>query len=73
MLMLLRAKTIFPCCGVYITSSSFSSAALTTMRDARISEGLMIIPIDENDSPKLIEKGFKAFLQEKCDKMLAKA
>lgn len=70
---LMQAKTILSCCGIYITTSYFSPETLTTMRDARIKEGYMIIPIENRDLPEMIEKGFKAFIQEKCDKILAKA
>ena len=70
---LVKAKQIFHCCGIYITTSSFSPEALTTMRDARIDNKIMIIPIDKNDLPNFIDKEFKVFIQEKCDKMLARA
>lgn len=70
---LLKAKTLFPCCGIYITTSSFSPQALTVIRDARNVEDLFIIPIGKREAPKLIERGFKTFVQEKCDKILARA
>ena len=72
-IILMEAKTIFPCCGIYITTDSFSPQALTTMRDARMKKGMFIIPIDSKGLSEAIEKGFKAFVQEKCDKILAKA
>jgi hypothetical protein len=70
---LVKAKTPFPCCGIYITTSSFSPQALTTMRDARLKENVFIIPIEKNDMSELIDRGFKDSIQEKCDKLLAKA
>jgi hypothetical protein len=71
-LTLVKGKAPFFCCGVYITTSSFSPQALTTMRDARLKDNIMVIPIDKNDLPNLIEKGFKDLLQEICEKILAK-
>jgi len=70
---LVKAKNVLLCCGIYITTSSFSPEALTTMRDARNVDRVMIVPIDINDLPNLIDRGFKLFVQEKCDEMLAKA
>ena len=70
---LLKSKTPFFCCGIYITTSSFSQEALTAITYARIQDGVIVIPIDKEDLPELIEKGFKIFIEEKCDKMLAKA
>ena len=70
---LVRAKKTFLCCGIYMTTSYFSPEALTTVRDARNVDKVMIIPIDKNDLPNLIDKGFKEVVQEICDKILAKA
>lgn len=70
---LVKAKAPFSCCGVYITTSSFSPQSMTTMRDARLNEKILVIPIDKNDLPNLIKKGLKVVVQEICDKMLAKA
>ena len=70
---LVKVKNVLLCCGIYITTSSFSPEALTTMRDARNVDKVMIIPIDKKDLPNLIDRGFKVFVQEKCDKVLAKA
>jgi len=69
---LVKAKTALPCCGIYVTTSSFSPQALTAMRYARINEKVIVIPIDKNDLPYLIDKGFKILVQEKCDKIMAK-
>ena len=70
---LLKSKTPFFCCGIYITTSSFSQEALTAMKYARIQDGVIVISIDKKDLLELIEKGFKMFIEEKFDKMLAKA
>jgi len=70
---LVKAKTLFPCCGIYITTSSFSPQALTTMRDARLNDKVMVIPIDKNDLRDLIDLGFKVLVQEICDKLMTKA
>jgi hypothetical protein len=71
--MLLRAKNVFLCCGIYLTTSSYSPQAFTAIRDARMNLGMMIIPLDKSDLPGLIKKGFRIFIQEKFDMILAKA
>lgn len=68
---LLEAKNTFPCCGIYITTSSLSPEAIRAMNRA-IDKGLLIILIDKKDLPSLIDKGFKVFLQDKCEEILAK-
>lgn len=72
---LLRPKNVsrFCCCGIYITTSSFSPPALRAIEKARDIDKVVIIPIDKNDLPSLIDRGFRAFIQEKCDKILARA
>ena len=70
---LLKPKNIFLCCGIYITSTFLSPAALKAMTFARNVDKVTIIPIDKNDLPRLIDKGFKVFVQEKCDEILARA
>jgi len=68
---LLEAKNTFPCCGVYITTSSLSPEATEAMNRA-IGNGLLIILIDKRDLHRLIDRGFKMFLQDKCEEILAK-
>ena len=70
---LLEAKNIFDCCGIYLTTSSLSPEALTTIRDARIKQSMLIIPLDKAELSKLVENGFKMCIQKTCDKILAKA
>jgi len=70
---LLEAKNTFNCCGIYLTTSSLSPEALTTIRDTRIKQGMLIIPVDKTELSKLIESGFKAYVQQACDRILAKA
>ena len=72
---LVKAKNFFHllCCGIYLTTSNFSQAALTTLREARNVEKVMIITINKKDLLELIEVGVKAFLEKKCDEILAKA
>lgn len=70
---LLKPKNVFPCCGVYITTSAFSQEALEAMKRARNVDRLMIIPIAKNDLAHLLDTGFKVFVQEKCDEILRKA
>jgi hypothetical protein len=70
---LLKAKTVFPCCGIYLTTSLLSPQAEIAIRDARMVSGMMIILITSRDLPEMIDEGFKGFLERKCDMMLAKA
>lgn len=70
---LLEAKNTFKCCGVYLTASSYSPEALTSVRDARIKQGLLIVSFDRKTLFGLIDKGFKESVQEACDIILAKS
>ena len=72
---LVKAKNFFHllCCGIYLTTGNFSRAALTTLREARNVEKVMIMAINKKDLLELIELGVKAFLEKKCDEVLAKA
>lgn len=70
---LIHAKAFLNCFGVYLTTSSLSSKAYTAIRDARVKDKLLIIPIEGKELFNLIEKGFKVYIQEACDKILAKA
>ena len=71
---LVGAKNFFSsCCGIYITTSSFSPQALTAVRDARNVEKLLIVLIEKKELFGLIEIGLRVFLQEKCDKIISKA
>jgi Holliday junction resolvase-like predicted endonuclease len=70
---LIQAKAFLNCFGVYLATGSLSQQAQTTIRDARIKDKLLIIPIERRDLYSLIEKGFKDHIQEACDKILSKA
>lgn len=70
---LMQAKSLFSCCGIYITTSYFSPEALTAVRDARMKDGTMVILVDNRELNMMMEKGFKVFIQEKCDEIMAKA
>ncbi len=70
---LLEAKNFFPsCCGVYITTSAFSPPAVRAVKDARKTKKLMIILVGKKDLSIIIQKGFRDFLQEKCDQIISK-
>ena len=58
---------------VYLTTSPLSDEACTTIRDAMMSEKLLIIPVESADLVELVAKGFKAYVQDACDKILARA
>jgi Restriction endonuclease len=65
-------KQVLSCCGVYVTTSSFSPESLITVRDAIVKNEIMIILIDKNDLSDLIDQGFKDFVQTKSEKVLAR-
>jgi len=70
---LLEAKNAFDCCGVYVTTSNFSPQAIAAVNNARLKNELLILLIKGEELVDLIDSGFKAFLQEKCDEIVAKA
>lgn len=72
-IMLLKAKNPFKCFGVYLTSSILSPEAKTAIRDSRKDEDLLIFPIEKTVLSKLIENGFKKYLELLCDQTVAKA
>lgn len=65
-------KQVLPCCGLYVTTSSFSPEALTTVRDAIIKNEIMVILIDKNDLSDMIDRGLKDFVQAKSEKTIVK-
>lgn len=70
---LLESKNIFSnCCGIYITTSSFSPQAITALKKAINGKKLIIIKLGKNDLHKLIDKGFKSYLEDAFDLLLSK-
>jgi restriction endonuclease Mrr len=65
---LVREKSPFSSCGVYITSSSFSKHAKTAIRDARIRDKIIIIPVERKQLNELINFGFKGYILKLCMK-----
>lgn len=65
---LVKEKAPFSSCGVYVTTSSFSKQARTAMRDARIRDKIIIIPIEDKDLDGLINDGFKNYVLDVCMK-----
>jgi hypothetical protein len=63
---LVREKSPFSSCGVYVTSSSFSPQAKTSMRDARVRDKITIVPIEKRQLISLIEYGFKSYIPKVC-------
>ena len=69
---LIREKGPLSCCGVFITSSSYDPSAVTAMRDARIRDKILIIPIEGKDLEDLIEYGFKDLVRKLCEQKVFK-
>lgn len=63
---LVREKGPFSSCGVYVTSSSFSPFAETSMRDARMRDKITIVPIEGKQLADLIQYGFKTYIPKVC-------
>ena len=72
-IMLLKAKNIFKCVGIYLTTNSLSPEAHETVRASRRAENVLVIPLEKSILPKLIESGFKTYLEKEFDKIVAKA
>jgi hypothetical protein len=72
-IMLLKAKIPFKCFGVYLTISSLSPEAHTAIDYSRRTDNVVIFPLEKSALSKLIENGFKSYLEEACDKLIAKA
>jgi hypothetical protein len=58
---LVREKSPFSSCGVYVTSSKFSKQAKTAIRDARIRDKIIIIQIGGRQLNDLVDFGFKKY------------
>jgi len=52
-----------PCLGVFITSSSYTSSAKEAIKNARLKEKIIIVPIGRKDLNELINVGFKNLVQ----------
>jgi restriction endonuclease Mrr len=68
---LLKAKKPFKCFGVYLTTSSLSPEAQTSITDSRKMYGTVIIPLERPTLLKLIENGFKSYLEKACDQLVS--
>lgn len=64
---LIREKGPFSCCGVYLTSSSYSPSAKRAIENARIRDNIIIVPVEGKHLPSLIERGFKNFIRNLCE------
>ncbi|TET19838.1 hypothetical protein E3J74_05055 [Candidatus Bathyarchaeota archaeon] len=66
-------KDTFLCCYcVFITASSYSKSAWDCIRDARIKENILVIPIEGKHLKELIRVGFKDFARKLCEKTVFK-
>lgn len=72
-LTLMRRKSLFKCCGVYLTTSRLSPEANVVISDGQKIDNLCIFKLEKNNLKKLISIGFKRALEEACDKTIAHA
>lgn len=69
---MLGSKSVFEnCCGIYITTKSFSPQAKNAAKKG-LEKGLVLFRIDNSNLTALIEKGFKLYLEEEFDMLLSK-
>ncbi len=69
---MLGSKSVFTnCCGIYITTKSFSRQADASAKKG-IEKGLVIFRINRSAMTGLIEKGLKLYLEEAFDELLSK-
>jgi len=70
---LLQSKNVFRnCCGVYVTTSSYSPQAINAYKKAINEKKLIIVKLGRNDLNKLIDEGFKTYLEDAFDTLLSK-
>lgn len=69
-LSLVEVKSIFPFCGIYITTSYFSKPALETLKSAIRRKKILVIPIDKTDFDEMIDYGIKKLMEKKCDQLM---
>lgn len=69
---LVRDKSPFSCCGVYITSSSYAPSAIEAIKQTRDRDKIVIVPVKGAHLKELIERGFKEFVQELCEENVFK-
>lgn len=69
---LIREKGPLCCCGVFITSSSYDPSALTAIRDSRLRDKIVIVPVERKYLKGLIKEGIKDFIQKLCEKIVFK-
>lgn len=69
---MIKATGPLSCLGVFITSSSFSPSALTSIRDARLQDKLLIVPIEGKSLEDLVDTGFKELVGKLCEERVFK-
>jgi restriction endonuclease Mrr len=69
---LVREKSPLSCCGVYITTGSYAPSASESIKNARLTDRIIIVPIDGKQLPSLVEKGFKDTVQKTCEEQVFK-
>ncbi|MDH5266276.1 MAG: restriction endonuclease [Candidatus Bathyarchaeota archaeon] len=69
---LIREKGPLSCCGVYITSSSYSPSAIEAINHSRLRDEIVVVPIEGKHLASLIAQGFKDFIQKLCEEKIFK-
>jgi restriction endonuclease Mrr len=69
---LVESKSVFHnCCGVYLTTSSFSPQAINASKKGVV-KGLIILRLSKKNLQAMIDKGFKHYLEDDFDTLLSK-
>lgn len=69
---LIRDKGPFSCCGVYITSSSYSPSAIEAINHSRVRDKIIVVPVEGKHLHSLVQMGFRDFVQRLCEKKIFK-
>jgi hypothetical protein len=69
---MIRAKGPLSSIGIFVSSSSLEASALTSIRDARLQDGLLIVPVEKKHLKDLTAIGFKEFIPKLCEEQVFK-
>jgi hypothetical protein len=72
LLSLIREKSPLSCLGVFITNTSFEQSAITSMKNARLQDGTLIVPIEGKLLERMVKIGFRNAVIEQCEKSVFK-
>lgn len=69
---LIEEKAPLSCCGVYLTTSSYEPSAKEAIKNCRIRNRILIIPVERKHLADLIKVGFEDFIRKLCEEKVFK-